>query len=131
MSTSSASWTESVAVTLTDASPASGMTTTGDIDLAVGGYFAILVQVAITWQASGYTSSHYADFELLGSADDGTTWDTIPYQPRRVDAVNAGQTNFSHPVSCVPRVRVSLNNQSGQEIPAVVVKYAGIKATSA
>lgn len=128
MATITADWTEDVAVTMSDISPADTVTSTGDIDLDAGGYDRVLVQITLDWHA---TAGDYADVNIYSSADSGITIDNVVLYNRRVDAVAGGITRISQVIDGVPWVRVSVENQSNQEIESLVVEYAGRKWVSA
>jgi len=120
--TITATWTEDQSVTMSDASPADGVTSTGDIDLDTNGYDAVLVQIRITWHAS---ATDYADINFYMSADSGSNDDTVAYYNRRVDADAGNTTRLSQLVRDVPYAQVAVTNQSNQEIASLVVDYAG------
>lgn len=117
-------WTENIAVTLSDASPANTITSTGDVDLGGGGYDMITMQISISWHAS---ASGYADLFFYTSVDGGVTWDTVGRYNRRPDASPGNTTILSQDVPNVPRIRVAVQNQSGQEIALLEARYAGRK----
>ena len=107
-------WSSEASVTMSDASPADTVVSTGPIDLATPGYDRVIVSVEMTFHAS---AADYVDVILYGSLDGGTSVDTIPISnPQRIDAVVGATVRRSFIVDGVPWVRVAIDNESQQEI---------------
>lgn len=128
MTTITATWTENQDVAFSDESPADNVQSTANIDLATNGYDAILVQIDIDWHAS---ATDYADINVYGSPDSGTTIDTTPLYSRRVEALENDPELISFLIEGVPYVRIEVDNQSNQEITDLQLLYAGRKWTNA
>ena len=128
MATITPSWTENVSVSMSDASPADTVISTGAIDLDTEGYDRVVVQMSITWHGS---ATDYADINVYGSADSGSTDDNIVYYSRRVDASAGATSIFSFVIDGVPFANLAVDNQSNQEITTLAVEYAGRQWTSA
>lgn len=122
MTTLTPTWTENQTVTMSNNPPADTVTSSGTIDLDAGGYDRALLQITMVIPAG---ASDYLDVNIKGSADSGTTVDTVPLYNRRVDAVASSTITISQVIDGVPHVTVDVENQCNVTLTTLTVKYAG------
>lgn len=125
-----ASWLENQAVeTLDTATITQGNAATGDIDLADLGYIGVKVQITIT---CGAAVDADPTIEVFGSANSGTTDDTIPIWSQSVTF--GGVKTISFTIMNEPYIAIKVTNTTsadGDEDLDLVAKYAGLKYASA
>ena len=125
MATGTAVWTENQTdVNFADLTPADGVQTVADFDLAAAGYDRIVVQVSIDWNAG---ATDYADLFLYNSANSGGQDDTTPIWSQRITALDNDPEYITVIIDGIPYAILELDNQSNQEITALDLIYAGRK----
>lgn len=128
MASITSTWAAQASVTMSDTSPADGVKSTGNIDLATPGYDRVFLETSITF---GAAAIDYADINIYGSSDGGTTFDTVPLYNRRIDAVASTTVIVGQIVDGVPFVKIEIDNQSNVEITSLAVDYQGRTWSSA
>ena len=128
MSSITAAWTENQAVaTLDGATITQGASATGDIDLAGLGFIGVKVQIKITY---GAAVDDNTTIEVFGSADSGTTDDTVPIWSQSVTYNAGGVATVSFTILNEPYIAIKVTNTTGadgDEDIDLVSKYAGLK----
>lgn len=125
MATGTAVWTENQTdVNFDDLTPADGVQTKADFDLAASGYDMIVVQVSIDWNAS---ATDFADLHLYSSPDSGGQDDTTPIWSQRITALDNDPEYITVVIMNIPYAILELDNQSNQEITALDLIYASRK----
>ena len=125
MATGTAVWTENQTdVNFGDLSPADGVQTEADFDLATAGYDRIVIQVSIDWNGS---ATDWADLNLYNSANSGGQNDTTPIWSQRLTALANDPEYITVIIDGIPYAILELDNQSNQEIAALDLIYAGRK----
>lgn len=129
MATTSSSWTEDVAVTFDDTTPAKTVEGKGPIDLAAGGYIGVVVQFRITFGAS---ADGNAEIRVRSSPDSGTTKDTELLFSQEVAFTVSTTKNISVTIMNQPYIEVGVyNDNTAAEDITIAADYAGLKYVSA
>ncbi|MFQ5620125.1 MAG: alkaline phosphatase D family protein, partial [Rhodospirillales bacterium] len=115
-----AAWSAQASVTMSDASPADGVKSTGTIDLATAGYDRGFIEISITF---GAAASGYVDVNVYYGAS------TAALSTRRLDAVAGGTVIVGEIIDGAPAVTVEIENQTGAEITTLAVDYQGRSRT--
>ena len=129
MSTISSSWTEDVALSFDDTTPAKETEGKAIIDLAAAGYISAMVQLEITF---GDSADGNAEIRLRNSSDSGTKKDTIPFFTQAVPFTVSTTERMSVEIREQPYTEVGVynGNAAAQDI-TIAGKYAGLKYTNA
>ena len=129
MATVSASWTENVAVSFDDTTPAKTVEGKGPIDLADAGYIAVVIQFRIIFGAS---ADGNAEIRVRCSSDSGTTKDTILIYSQEVPFTVSTTKNISVEIRELPYIEIGVyNGNSAVEDITISADYAGLKYTNA
>jgi hypothetical protein len=128
MATISASWTEDQSLVLYGTVTAGNSSET-DLDIATNGYDVVVLQWTGSW---GVDMDAGMTFEVLASADSGTTNDTVPIFKVEVPKDTIA---FSVVVCRFPHIRVKRTNNATPgpgdgDITSETIKYAGRKFTN-
>jgi len=129
MATISASWTENVAVSFDDTTPAKTVEGVGPIDLAAAGYISVSVQVRIVF---GGSADGDAVIRVRCSPDSGTTKDTILLTEVTVPFTASATKNITLNFTGVPWIEVGVyNGNTAVEDISISADYAGLKYAAA
>lgn len=129
MATISSSWTENVAVSFDDATPAKTVEGKGPIDLADAGYIGVVIQFRITW---GGSADGNATIRVRSSPDSGTTKDTELLFSQEVAFTQSVTKNITVTIMEQPYIEVGVyNGNSAAEDITIAADYAGLKYASA